>query len=81
MVIAKLSMTGFVVGLVSLSSLAIASGQTAKHRPLPQEPLEQYNNPPNYIWRTGVSPAMISQHDAFTSTQVNVDASGRNITG
>ena len=72
---------GFFPWLVLFFSLAIASGQTRQHRPLPQEPLENYNNPPNYVWRTGVSPAMISRHDDFTSTQVNVDASGRNITG
>src|SRR5450432_3562472 len=64
-----------------LSGLAIASGQTGEHKPLPEEALEQYGDPPNYVWRTGVSPAMVSQHDAFTSVQVNVNASGQNITG
>src|ERR1051325_10412256 len=73
--------TTFLVGLVSLTSMAIASGQATGHRPLPQEALEKYDNPPALLWRTGVSPAMISQHAAFTSIQVNVDASGHNITG
>jgi len=34
-----------------------------------------------FIFRTGVSPPMISQHGGFTSYQVNVDSNGRNITG
>lgn len=68
------------VTVVLLSGLAFASGQTSL-RPLPTEELEKYGDPPNYVSRTGVSPAMISQHDAFTSIQVNVNASGQNITG
>ncbi len=67
--------------LVSLSFLTIASGQTGEHKPLPSEALEKYDNPPALLWRTGLSPRMISQHDAFTSIQVNVNASGQNITG
>jgi hypothetical protein len=67
--------------LVLLSGLALASGQTSQPKPLPNEGLEKYDNPPALLWRTGLSPRMISQHDAFTSFQVNVDASGRNITG
>jgi hypothetical protein len=70
----------FPVTVVLLSGLAFASGQTSL-RPLPTEELEKYDDPPNYVSRTGVSPAMISQHDAFTSIQVNVNASGQNITG
>ena len=61
--------------------LAIASGHTAQHKPLPNEELEKYDNPPAYIWQTGLSPGMVSQHDAFTSFQVNVDSNGQNITG
>src|SRR5205814_9473924 len=34
-----------------------------------------------FIWRTGTSDGMISQHGPFTSYQVNVDANGQNITG
>ena len=67
--------------LVSLSFLSIASGQTLGHKPLPNEALEKYDNPPALLWRTGLSSRMISQHDAFTSIQVNVNASGQNITG
>lgn len=70
----------FSVTVVLLAGLAFASGQTSL-RPLPTEELEKYDDPPNYVSRTGVSPAMISQHDAFTSIQVNVNASGQNITG
>ena len=72
---------GFCTCLVSLFTIAGASGQTALHKPLPQEELEKYGNPPALLWRTGLSPRMISQHDAFTSFQVNVAANGQNITG
>ncbi|MEP6710066.1 MAG: hypothetical protein ABJB32_08045, partial [Verrucomicrobiota bacterium] len=64
-----------------LSALASASGQTGRHKPLPNEALEKYDNAPVYVWRTGLSPGMVSQHDAFTSFQVNVAANGQNITG
>jgi len=77
----KILKAGFVLGLVSLSTTAIVSGQTTGHKPLPQEELEKYGNPPALLWRTGLSPRMISQHDAFTSFQVNVAANGQNITG
>jgi hypothetical protein len=77
----RVSKTSFFTCLVLLSSLAIASGQTGRHKPLPNEELEKYDNPPAYIWRTGLSPGMVSQHDAFTSFQVNVAANGQNITG
>ena len=77
----RVSKAGLVACLVLLSQLSIASGQTGQHRPLPNEALERYDNPPNLLWRTGLSPGMVSQHDAFTSIQVNVNASGQNITG
>ncbi len=67
--------------LVVLLGLSLVSGQTAPAKPLPNEPLEKAGDPPTLLWRTGLSPRMISQHDAFTSVQVNVDASGQNITG
>ena len=77
----RMSKASFFTCLVSLSLLAIASGQTGGHKPLPNEGLETYDNPPAYVWRTGLSPGMVSQHDAFTSFQVNVDSNGQNITG
>jgi len=67
--------------LVLLSGLATAPGQTREPKPLPTEELEKYDNPPALLWRTGQSPRMVSQFNAFTSFQVNVDASGHNITG
>ncbi len=63
--------------LILLSSLSLALAA----KPLPQEELERYDDPPAYVWRTGVSPRMVSQFAAFTSTQVNVTATGQNITG
>ncbi len=72
---------GLCVFSILLSGLTLASGQTVPRKPLPDEELEKYGDPPALPWRTGVSPRMISQHDAFTSVQVNVNASGQNITG
>ncbi|HMG06354.1 MAG TPA: sialidase family protein [Chthoniobacterales bacterium] len=76
--------TSFFVFLLLLPVVPIASGQTAPRKPLPQEPLEQYEDEPvlpPFALGTGVSPGMISQYGAFTSFQVNVNASGLNITG
>lgn len=64
-----------------ISLLAGSSALAAPLRQLSKEPLETYEDPPRLIFRTGVSPAMISQHGGFISYQVNVDASGQNITG
>ena len=50
-------------------------------KPLPTEELERYGDPPMFIWGTGLSEGLISQHGPFTSYQVNVDANGQNITG
>ena len=77
----RLSKASFFTCLVLLSVIGIVSGQTGQHKPLPNEALEKYDNPPALLWRTGVSPGMVSQYDAFTSIQVNVDANGHNITG
>jgi hypothetical protein len=63
------------------SALAVASAQQTKLNPLPIEELEKQTDPPALLWRTGTSPRMISQHDALSSVQVNVNASGQNITG
>jgi hypothetical protein len=68
-------------GLVFFLALAIASGQTARRKPLPTTQLEEMKDPPTFVWRTGLSPGMVSPHGAFTSYQVNVDANGQNITG
>ena len=47
--------------------LAIASDQTEQPKPLPTEPLEEYDNPPapSPLWGIGVSPGMVSVLDAF----------------
>ncbi|MEP6955668.1 MAG: hypothetical protein ABI883_02495 [Chthoniobacterales bacterium] len=58
-----------------------ASGEVERRSAYPLEELEKYEDAPSYIFRRGVSPRMISQHDSFTSYQVNVDAAGQNITG
>ena len=78
-----MSKASFFTCLVLLSGLAIVSGQTERLKLPPTEPLEKYDNPPAPfpLWGIGVSPGMISQHDTFTSYQVNVDANGQNIIG
>src|SRR5438067_7834006 len=75
--------TTFSTCLVLLLVAAITSGQTGQHKPLPTEPLEEYDNPPapSPLWGIGVSPGMVSQEGPFTSHQVNVNGSGQNITG
>ncbi len=73
--------TGLLTAFALLTGLTLAAAQTDQHRPLPAEELEKYGDPPALLWRNGVSPRMISQHDAFTSVQVNVNSSGQNITG
>jgi hypothetical protein len=68
------------LGLLFLSEIVVARGQSAP-RPFPNEPLENSEDQPAYIWRTDTSPRMISQQGAFTSYQVNVGANGFNIVG
>ncbi|HMJ05722.1 MAG TPA: hypothetical protein VK474_05655, partial [Chthoniobacterales bacterium] len=70
------------VGLLLLAACSVASGQTRRHKPFPSEALEKYDDAPAAsVWRTGLSPRMVSQFGPYTSYQVNVDASGLNITG
>src|SRR5690349_8442800 len=66
-----------------LFSVAITpiSSTAAPPKPVPAEPLEQYEDPPMHIFRLGISQQMVSAFGAFTSYQVNVDANGNNITG
>src|SRR5476651_2457144 len=72
-----------VTSLVLLPVIAIASDQSEQRKPLPTEPLEEYDNPPapSPLWGTGISPGMVSQEGPFTSHQGNVNAGGLNITG
>src|SRR5262245_30946774 len=68
--------------LISLIALASASAQLAPTTRAPRNvPLETYDNPPAPPRKIETSPRMISQFGAFTSFQVNVDASGNNILG
>jgi hypothetical protein len=67
---------------VFLLLIPIASGQTIPPKPLPQAPLEKYDNPPvPFAPAVAVSPALVSQFGVYTSYQVNVNASGNNIMG
>jgi hypothetical protein len=61
--------------------MSVASGQTARSKLNPNEPLEKYNMPPAYIYRLESSQRMISPYAGFTSFQVNVDANDNNILG
>jgi hypothetical protein len=77
----KVSKARLLACLALLAVPAFVSGQTGLHKPLPTEELEKSDDPPAFLWRTGLSPGMVSPHDAFTSVQVNVGANGQNITG
>src|SRR5205807_3077111 len=61
--------------------MAVAFGEAVPAKPFSAEPLERSGDPPMFIWRTGTSEAMISQHGPFNSYQVNVDSNGQTITG
>ena len=67
--------------LVSIASMATASGQAPTWNPRAIRPLEKYDNPPGYIYRLETSPRMISPYGVFISYQANVDANGNNIVG
>src|SRR2546430_6487127 len=67
--------------LVSIASIATASGQAPTWNPRATRPLEKYDNPPGYIYRLETSPRMISPYGVFISYQANVDANGNNIVG
>src|SRR4030095_8442189 len=67
--------------LVSLVSIATASGQAPTWNPRINRPVEKYDNPPALIYRLDTSPRMVSPHGNFISYQVNVDANGNNIVG
>ncbi len=73
--------TGFFACLLALWLVPFALGQAVPRKPFPKEPLEKLENPPALYWGTGVSSRMVSQFEAFTSHQVNVNSSGQNITG
>src|SRR4051812_30229320 len=75
----RLAPIGVVVFVFLFAAVSLVPAQ--QHRPLPQEELEQYDQPPATMFRTGVSPGMVSTYDVFTSHQVNVNALGQNITG
>src|SRR5690242_5596078 len=65
-----------------LGQIALTSGQVASPKPLPQEPLERYDNSPAFLRAPAVtSPAVVSRFGYFTSYQVNVDSNGNDIAG
>jgi hypothetical protein len=67
--------------LVLFCAAALVSGEGPRHKRLPLQELEKYDDPPAFLARTGLSPRMISRFAVFTSYQVNVGAGGLNITG
>ncbi len=64
-----------------LAPLFPAAAQNAPRKALRNGPLEQMGNPPAAIRRMETTPAQVSRFGAFTSYQVNVDATGANIVG
>src|SRR4051794_8695593 len=68
--------------LFSFLLVPLVPGQLAPTtRVLREESLERYDNPPAALRPMATSAGMISRFASFTSIQVNVDASGRNIVG
>src|SRR4029077_11102977 len=67
--------------LVSIASIATASGQAPTWNPHTNRQVEKYDNPPALIYRPDTSPRMVSPYGVFVSYQVNVDANGNNIVG
>ena len=67
--------------LVSIASIATASGQAPTWNPHITRPVEKYDNPPARIYRLDTSPRMISRFGRFVSYQANVDVNGNNIVG
>src|SRR4029079_8260691 len=72
-------------GLSTVACLLIASAafsQTSGRKPLPNEPLEKYDNSPAVATTIlESSPASVSPFGPYTSYQVNVDANGNNRVG
>ncbi|MBA2431931.1 MAG: hypothetical protein H0V56_07425 [Chthoniobacterales bacterium] len=68
---------------IILLAFTTASAQQLDRRASTEEPLEKYGDPPApmLLWRTGTSPAAVSEFNGFTSRQVNVNAAGQNIVG
>src|SRR5256886_5531106 len=82
MIYVRMFKAGVFIFLLSLITLGNASAQLAPTLKAPKnEPLETDDNPPGPPQKMETSPRMISQFDAFTSFQVNVDANGNNILG
>ncbi|MEY2563988.1 MAG: hypothetical protein QOH88_2181 [Verrucomicrobiota bacterium] len=67
--------------LVLFSVRTFAADKVGRQKALPTEELEKSGDAPTFVWRTDLSPAMVSQHGGFTSYQVNVGANGQNIVG
>ena len=72
--------SNWVIGLFLFAAPEIAFAQMAPESLLASEMVERYQDPPMFVWRTGSSAAMVSQHGPFTSYQVNVDSNNQNIT-
>ena len=77
----RLLLTAIVIPICFAGSASNALAQNQHRKPLPTEPLEEYDQPPVEHPVTGLSPGMILVYDGFTSQQVNVNANGMNITG
>src|SRR6476646_11017331 len=82
MILFRMLKATLITCLLSLSLVPVVSGQLAPTtRVTRNEPREEYDNPPAAPRKMETSPRMISQFAAFTSIQVNVNASGQNIVG
>ena len=76
---ARLTIAGFALLACFLVAAGVASAQQRK--PLATDYEERYDDPPALPGLTGLSPRAVIVLGDFTSYQVNVNASGQNITG
>ncbi len=74
-------LAAFIFLICIVCSASIVSAQNRPRKPLPEEEMERYDDPPAGFWGTGVSPAMESVLGNFVSRQVNVNISGMNVVG
>jgi hypothetical protein len=72
---------GLLASAVLASAILFAPAQTASPKPLPTEPLENYENEPAVMGPHQLSPPTISQFGNYTNHQVNVNSNGQNIVG
>ena len=77
-----LTLVSYLIVLFAVSGVLDGSTYAQqRHKQLPTEEMERYDDPPAGFWGTGTSPGMESVFGPFVSHQVNVNLQGMNIIG